>query len=207
MHALETFRIGAFVAEIYPDDAPESPRDWCNLGRMWTFDRRYNSPDDCPSTDPREAMEFLACELFPQTNVDNYDDSELMRLIEKRAVILRVFKFEHSGVAYSTTPFNDPWDSGQVGWIFATRADILKEYGGTRLTQAKRDKAAQLLRGEVETYSQWANGEVYGYQIHSAENPDDPNDNTHNDDCLDSCWGFYGFDYVRHEARVAAAAE
>lgn len=204
MTALETFRVGAFVVELHHDDDPESPREWDNFGKIWTFDRRYNSPDATPARDPRAALESLAADLFPNANTDDMDDSALMALIERRAVILPVFKYEHGGVAYSCGAFSCPWDSGQVGWTFATRAEILANWGGKILTPARRKKAADLLRAEVETYSQWANGEVYGYVVHTAEDPEDPDSLDHDDDHTDSCWGFYGMEEARAEGRSSA---
>lgn len=39
---------------------------------------------------------------------------------------------DHSGLAMQTTSFNDPWDSGQVGWIYVSKEDALKEFGGEK---------------------------------------------------------------------------
>lgn len=204
MTALETFRVGAFVVELHHDSDPESPRDWDNFGKIWTFDRRYNSPDETPARDPRAALECLAADLFPDANLDDMTDSDLLELVRRRAVVLPVFKYEHGGVAYSTGAFSCPWDSGQVGWTFATRAEILANWSGKRLTAALRKKAADLLTAGVKTYSQWANGEVYGYVIHTAEDPEDDDSLDHDGDHADSCWGFYGFEEVRAEGRSSA---
>ena len=44
------------------------------------------------------------------------------------------------------------------------------------------------MKGEVETYSQWANGEVYGFRLIKV---DEYNKEIEE---IDSCWGFYGSD-------------
>ena len=33
---------------LSPDEAPESPRTWGNLGKMWCEHRRYTLGDACP---------------------------------------------------------------------------------------------------------------------------------------------------------------
>ena len=46
------------------------------------------------------------------------------------------------------------------------------------------------LRQEVETYSQYLSGDVYGYEIHK------------HGEVVDSCWGFYGYDTAEEEAKA-----
>ena len=143
--------------EIHIDEDPESPREWNNLGTFWTFHPHYRSPD--PDPDP------------------DYDLSD--------CIYLPVFIYDHSGVAYSTTPFHCPWDSGWVGFIFIPKAKVREEFGWKLITAARRSKIEQYLRDEVETYSKYASGEVYGFVIPETG---------------DSCWGFYS----REEAYEAA---
>ena len=47
----------------------------------------------------------------------------------------------------------------------------------------------------AETYTEWANGECYGYILHDADGHE-----------IDSCWGFIGRDAVVAEAQEAAHA-
>lgn len=198
MSAIETFEAFGLEIEIHHDTDSESPREWDNFGTIWTFQRRYNSPDKTPYSDPRECLEGLAHDLFGTScpDLDRLDDSGLLELVRRRAVVLPVYCYEHGNIAYSTGGFSCPWDSGQVGWTFATKAEILENWGGKILTPARRAKAAKLLSAEVETYSQYANGEVYGYVLQDE-----------NGETLDSLWGMYGFEYVQEEARAAAKAE
>ena len=94
---------------------------------------------------------------------------------------LPVYRYEHSAVAYNTTGFHCPWDSGQTGYIYVSKGDIRREFGWTRISPSRRSKIEQYLREEVRTFSDWANGEVYGWI---------------NEETDDSCWGFYGSDHV-----------
>jgi hypothetical protein len=56
-------------------------------------------------------------------------------------------------------------------------------------------------RQACAAYTQWCNGEVYGYEVevvtacgHCGSEQAEP---------IDSCWGFYGLDYALSEARAA----
>ena len=70
------------------------------------------------------------------------------------------------------------WDSGQVGWIYATAEDIQKEYGNC--SKESVEKAEKLLKSEVKTYDYYLSGQCYGFRL--FENGEE----------ADSCWGFLG---------------
>ncbi len=92
--------------------------------------------------------------------------SACRRLLDEKICILPVFMYVHSGVAYGTADFNDPWDSGFVGFIYATPAD-LDEAG---IEQGRpREEIVRRLKAEVERYSQWANGEVFFLELYDKD--------------------------------------
>jgi len=95
------------------------------------------------------------------------------------AILLPVYRYQHSGVAYSTTPFHCPWDSGQTGYIYVYRSTVRKEFNVKRISPKLHDRVLEILRSEVEEFSSWSNGEVYGFT---------------NNETDDSCWGFYGLE-------------
>ena len=78
-----------------------------------------------------------------------------------------------------TTPFSCGWDSGCVGYIYATYEDIKKEYNIKRVTSKIKDKVEKLLIAEVDTYDKYLTGEVFGFIIEK------------NGEVEDSCYGFY----------------
>ena len=79
-----------------------------------------------------------------------------------------------------TESFHDPWDSGQVGWIYVSKEDALKEFGSERMTGAVRQKAEELMKSEVAVYDSYLRGECYGFELYK------------NGELSDSCWGFMG---------------
>ena len=76
---------------------------------------------------------------------------ELFSLVEQMEgmMILPLYLYDHSGITMNTTGFSCPWDSGQVGWIYADRRRIEAEYG--KVTPETVEKARQVLEGEVKS--------------------------------------------------------
>jgi hypothetical protein len=174
MSEMNTVVVGGYKLEVGYDHDADSPRTWDNFGTFITWEGRTNSPDK---------NEFRDVEEFDDWWKENGDGG----------VILPVYKYDHSDVAYSTTPFHDPWDSGQVGYIFALGVDIAEEYGAPGL-EVDLDVVAKHLSNEVETYSQWASGEVYYYSIEALDICDSCREahNSENTRYVSSCWGFIG---------------
>ena len=107
MEPIKTYTHGNTKLEIHNDESPESPRTWDNLGKMICHHRRYNLGDE------------------HTINPNHYNSYDEMRkaIIRKEdvAVILPMYMYEHSGISIATTPFNCPWDSGQIGFIIASK--------------------------------------------------------------------------------------
>jgi hypothetical protein len=169
---------------LYADDSPESPRDWDTLGTLVCWHRRYRLGDALP--------EALRSSCSHHSDPDSLERFQAWAHQQRRTLlILPVYLYDHSGLALATRPFSCTWDSGQVGWIFASHAHIRAAFGVRRLTAAILARATASLRAEVETYSRSLDGDVYGYRLFGPEATDtEP----------DSCWGFYG------EAACLAAA-
>ena len=72
------------------------------------------------------------------------------------------------------------WDSGQVGWIYVSKEDALKEFGGEKMTSAIKKKAESVMKSEVAIYDCYLRGECYGFELYK------------NGELEDSCWGFMG---------------
>ena len=108
------------------------------------------------------------------------EHKELLQLLEQsgKFVILPLYLYDHSGITMNTTGFSCPWDSGQVGWIYADADCIKKEYG--KVTPETINKARTVMNGEVETYDYYLTGQCYGFQLFECDVE------------TDSCWGFLG---------------
>jgi hypothetical protein len=171
----EQFSVDDITVTIHYDEEPMSPRDWDNLGVMWCSHRDYTLGDD---------------------RLPNHIDSmsELVEYVKKHhgaTVVLPLYLLDHSGLsmrAGSPSPF-DPggWDTSLVGVIFDTE-DTRRECG------TPLDLIEEVLRSEVEIYSMYLEGRVYGYVIQSPDGDED------------SCWSYYDIDQCREDARSEAEA-
>lgn len=86
-------------------------------------------------------------------------------LLQTYAIVMPIYKLDHSGITYSVLNFNDPWDSGQCGYIYV---EDWKKING------RSDIVCGLLADEVEEYSNWVEGrsaEIYDYDL-SFGSPD-----------------------------------
>ena len=89
--------------------------------------------------------------------------------------------------------FNDPWDSGQVGYIYTDKKTILQNVGGyyvgnrfIKVTDRNWKKAAyHSMKDEVSVYDQYLTGEVYGIITEEYDTT------TKTWVERDSCWGFF----------------
>jgi hypothetical protein len=123
--------------------------------------------------------------------------------LEKNYVFQRLWLYDHSGITMSTGAFSCPWDSGEVGFIYCSMETARKEWGfGDASDEEIRARAEKYLEGEVETYDAYISGQVYGYRIVETFGEDEDEDEGGEE--LDSCWGFFGLDYCREEARSSA---
>lgn len=177
MDTVEQFSAEGKTAKIVHDEFPESPRSWDNLGTMHCEHRRYNlgdekqvSTDDCRSWDEVEA--------------------KLRRRADAR-VVLPLYLYDHSGLTISTSPFYDPWDSGQLGLIYASGEDIRRCFGVKRITARLLDTVREALEAEVRIYDSYLRNEVYGLVVEDAAGNE-----------IDESYGYFSLEEARDEAKA-----
>lgn len=175
MEPIHTEYYKGFTINIIPDEDPENPRTaWDNLGKMLCFHSRYTLGDqhDLRHSDFANwgaVREYLIKEFHAE-------------------VMLPLYLYDHSGITIKTSPFSCGWDSGQVGWIYATRDDIAKWFGVKTVDAAVLKRAEKALESEVVVYDEYLVGNVYGYDIKDAEGED----LSYEKYGITSCWGYYG---------------
>ena len=159
-------QVGKVVLKVKFDYDAESPRKWDNLGKMVCWHRRYNLGDDHDFKTP----------------------SDFQREInERNAIILPLYLYDHSGITMNTTGFSCPWDSGQVGYIYALKEDVKREYGVKRISKKLKEMVERQLVAEVEVYDQFIQGNTFGFVLEDEDGNE-----------IDSCWGFIGDDFVEN---------
>ena len=162
------------VIKVYVDPEPESPREWDNLGTMVCFHKRYDLGD-------RTDLESDSFRSWGELESYLYREKDAV-------VVLPLYLYDHSGLRIKVGSFQGllpqghaEFDSGQVGFIYASKSNFQVNCGWKHFTAKRREKIAARLQQEVSTYDDYLSGNVYGY---IAETPDG--------DHIDSCWGFIG---------------
>jgi len=153
---METEIYKGYEIEIKQDETiNDTPREWDNLGKMICFHSRYDLGD-------KHILSVEDCKYI---------------LDRKDVIALPLYLYDHSGITMSARPFACPWDSGQVGIIYADYESIKKEFNTKRVGAKLREKVRKILLSEVEVYDQYLRGDVYGYVTE-----------------FDSLWNIYGYD-------------
>lgn len=186
-------------------DEMNSPHIKRNKGK-WDILNKYDEPynfyySDSTGYDSLEEAEEELKHLIEDCEDDilNLVSDEKLKEIafmNDEIVILPLYLYDHSGITMNTTGFHCRWDSGQVGYIYATKEDIVKELGSFDVSRAE-----EILKSEVEVYDKYISGEVYGFVLEEKKKCDSCNTVDYNH--LDSCWGFYGLDSIIEELKYS----
>lgn len=107
-------------------------------------------------------------------------------------VSLPVYVYDHGFICLSTEPFGCPWDSGRIGYIYAS-LESLKTMG---IDPTDTKLINEILKGEIEIYSDYLSGDVYGYEI--VKKVYCKTCNHFKEEHVDSCWGFYGSNFEKN---------
>jgi hypothetical protein len=172
--------IGDYEITIEHDELAESPREWDNLGVIVSASRKHPFGQEYPhSLNPLNFGGFEGLRKAIKSHCNN-------------GIILPIFLLDHSGIAISTLPFNDPWDSGQIGYIYCEERMIRKEYSiprGEEISEEILEKVKEILRSEIKTLNQFLQGDIYHYTI------------SLNGEILDTRHSIYGEEQALAEAK------
>jgi hypothetical protein len=174
---IETFEEGGYTVRIERDPDPLDPSD-CFMGKIAFLDSSRHT---------------LGNERVTAERMD-----ELRHMPEDECVRIPVYAHVHSGTTLkasdSGNPFSCPWDSRQCGFTYADAETVKQFFGVIAITPEIRRQAEEVLRQDVEAYSNWLSGQYCGYVIEDE-------DENH----VDSRWGYDDLDYCREEAKSVLA--
>jgi len=176
--ALKTFKLkDGKILEIFADDTDgDTPRDWDNLGKMVCWHSRYRLGDKHNFADKEEFQEFWENE-------------------GKGGILIPIQMYEHSGITiYAGERQTDHWDTSAVGYIYATKELIIKEFG--KCDTEDKEKVTKILLGEIDIYDQYIKGEVYRFVLSEVKTCSEKCEHTKE---IDSCSGFYGAYFAEDE--------
>lgn len=149
------------VLKIFRDEYPFSPReDGVCESTFVIEDSRYASPDENPFGTMRELIDIVCKE-----------DSEY--------IWDYVSRYEHSNVIFSRGKIRG-WDTCACGVIFISKEAVCELYQVKEVSQEVLIRVFDRFDSELEEYTNYVNGEVYGYNLYSLDG-----------ELIDDCWGFY----------------
>ena len=162
-----------YQIKVIQDECPISPREDDNLGTMLCFHKRssFGSKLEVELSRDLKKNDFASWNEVEKHIISKFDV----------AIILPIYMYEHGSVALSTIPFNDRWDSGQVGYIFISKEKVKKEYSCKRISKQLKERISGYLKSEIETYNLYLNGDIFFYRIEDKEGKE-----------IDSLGGIYG---------------
>jgi hypothetical protein len=186
---------GNMIGRIYYDEDCENPRDFYDsFGIMICKHKRYGLGD------VKKSKEFFNRE----EDFESWDEVEECLIKEYNAeVILPLSLYDHSGISMTIGRCHG-WDSGQVGFIYASKEDCIKEFG----EDFSRDKIIKLFESEVEEYDNFIRGECYYFTVTETKIKENrcPHCNElinteEVEETIDSCGGMIGQKYVLEEVK------
>jgi hypothetical protein len=169
--AVAVYGHGDRTLMVFPDESPESPREWDNLA-VFAFKPNHHFAGDL------KRGEFTAA-VKPKA---------LEGIRDGGGLVLPVYAYVHSGVAFSLSrqyPFDDRWDAGCCGYALATGDRLRKRWRRDANDPRTAARAFVAVRDELRVYEQFLGGEVYGYRVFDRDWKE-----------LDACWGYYGDDFA-----------
>ena len=153
-----------YTVRIKHDQDCDNPNEWAGSWKLHSFSRKhinFTHPD----------------EFFNQSAKAS---RQLARKLEKGLAFILSY-YEHGNCVWSVkgTGPQCPWDNVEVAGI-AIWNEPASNMGAKTYDQRQADCARFL-----EVYTDWCNGNCYGYVIEDAEGNQ-----------VDSCWGYIGNDVV-----------
>jgi hypothetical protein len=181
--AIDTIEHNGYVIHVVVRNPPANPRDFMGTDStiLCREHNRYELGDEQSDAGSPEEMQ-----------------AEIQAAYGPTRVMLPVWFYDHSVQAMSVRSFvgraqHAEWDSAWAGFIFMTDEEIRRVYGVQRITAKLVAEVEKNLAAQVEVYSEYLSGNVFGYIIYDPADMDEP---------LDSCFGYYGFNDVDQAARA-----
>lgn len=173
------FKLKDEVLTIEQDGDCESPRRWDDVGKMLCSHKRYTLGDEID-------FDFDSCDGW----------EEVKEKLEKEynaVIVLPLYLYDHSGISIKVGSWigytqHAEWDSRQVGFIYADKETIEKEYG--KINKKTIAQAENSLRNEVKVYNDYLVGNAWGFKIEKINKCDKCG--TEHKEIIDSCHGFIG---------------
>lgn len=177
----------SLVGIITYDECPLNPvTDWDLLGTMAVHPNHAHWAHEAIDLDipmgnnPSEHMRnFIKAKGYKQSEVIAYP----------------ITKYEHGGISLSLGDNRTcDFDSGIIGFIYASKEKIRKEFKVQRITKDIVEQVAEIFANELNNQSDYLNGEVFAYRIYQVNTAEFEKYGEHcleKSEKLDSSHGYY----------------
>lgn len=183
---------------LLDDSDPMNPmEDWDTLMNYYTWESRYIPMQEGAKnfSDMEEWYDSIMGEGAFDRQMEKSKENErssvgfaydlCANLDKKGLYALPILKYEHGLVNYYIGNSIDRWDGSIVGFVWKEKKALCEEYNSKKLTPKLKEIVNKNIEGTLKAYTNFANGEAYGFELYSREDGDDP---------IDSCYGFIGYD-------------
>lgn len=192
------------TAYIRYDDGTygDSPRDWCNVATIINRNDRLNEidADKAGLQEARDRWDWTDQPSF--FDYATYSDTHINRVLHavgREALIERYIRIFRPDIAY----YRDYWAAGRenYGWGYIMAEDWTEglSTSGRRLNESEVAACRITFDQEVETYRQWAEGEVYEVIVTNTE--------TDSDAALCGVYDDYSWTYIKGDVIPDLIAE
>ncbi len=171
----------------YDFDPPNPLEDWDAYGEIYSLSNRHTSYN-------RDAIE----EIMERKQSGEEVDAVQLSYFEHGLCRWMVAGSPKGGMAGDWR-----WDGTDFAGLWVPDDALIQEAEG--LTgEARREKMIEWAGQACDAYTDWCNGSVYGYTIKAFEvkydGSEEYQDYEHKHPIKDdSCWGFYGLEYIEQE--------
>jgi hypothetical protein len=164
---------------------------------------------DTDATNPLEDMDEMGAILSLNRRHFNFDPAGVDEALQGNPDAVPLSYYEHGLCLWSVggelpAPCRCRWDCVSLAGVWlpdVMTLEAARNYGGRTRQHFMRKRARQA----CEVYTQWCNGDVYGYEIASVIACG--HCGAQHTESVDSCWGFYGQDDCLAEAIAALDAK
>lgn len=165
----KTIEYRGYTIKIAYDTDPVNPREWDNVGTIYSNCRNYN-PDG-------HTLDELYENDYYQDEEGNFDRKKFY----EDCIWMKVYAYIHGGITIRCGgPYSCSWDSGMFGIIAVKKEKAMKEFGFKEIGEDEIKHVGNILREEIKELDHYYTGEVYGYEIYK------------DDVFVDSLFGYYG---------------
>lgn len=200
MQPYETREQDGFTLKLYVDDMAENPFEMFDQATTLALDSRdYDFGSNHMGV--REATGHDWEDFFASyyTGVEYKHGGwdllkRYMRMRDGVVAMVPIHLADYGSGEMSCFITSEPDSYESLEFAFITREDFDKMVGSSNAYPNDQQHARMILEAEVKEFNSYLEGDVWGYAIE--------------DECgeiLDSCWGFYGYQYFEEEAETAFA--